>query len=441
MDETTYRNPAADHTAEGPPQVSVLSSELSNRIAAGEVVERPASVVKELVENSLDAGAGSLDIRIEAGGRDVVEIVDDGCGMEREDLLRAIERHATSKIDGPEDLDRIGTLGFRGEALPSIGAVSRMEIRSKPHGAVAGTRVLVEGGEVKEVADAGLPAGTLVRVEDLFFNTPARRKFMKSKRAESRRITEMLTRMSLSRPDVRFLLERDGTVRLDLASTDDLLDRVRELMGRDVAEAMYPTYEYPAIDGVVARGYFSEPSHDQRSSTNIYTYVNGRYVEDATIRAAIQKAYGELLDSGRYPSVVLFVDVPFELVDVNVHPMKTEVRFDDTQPVFRSVYHAIGDALAEAPWVEDDQARRYELEEAESEESGEEGGAGDETVDPSMAEFEPLSARNRRRSQQSDGPSGGAGGGDVDSPFYDRRRTTEDDGQQGFDARGAEPLG
>lgn len=260
---------------------------------------------------------------------------------------------------------------------------------------------------------------------------------------------------------MRFVLERDGKVGLDLSRVDDLRKRILEVMGRDVHDALHPTCEYPAINGVVARGYFSEPSHTQRTSKNIYTYVNGRYVDDSTIHAAIQKAYGTLLDSGRYPSVVLFVEVPFELVDVNVHPMKTEVRFHDTQPVFRSVYHAISDALAESPWLDDEEARVYELEERTNESGdGEADGDGDESsgtqsaVDPSEDSFEPLNARHRRKSEQSGGsgtPSNGRrrtrpesgsddSDGEVASPFYEDRSGDDENRQQGFSARDAAPL-
>lgn len=462
MKKETYRNPARTFAADSPPQVQVLPSELSNKIAAGEVVERPSSVVKELVENSLDAGASRIEVAIEEGGRESVKVIDDGCGMPREDLLRAIERHATSKLTSIDDLEQIGTLGFRGEAVPSIGAVSRMTISSKPQGELSGTRVRVEGGTLQAVEEVGLKGGTEVHVKDLFFNTPARRKFMKTPRAESRRITEMMVRISLSRPDVRFLLRRGGKVRLDLPAVEDVKDRVLEVMGRDVYDALYETYPYPAINGVVARGYFSEPGHSQRTSRNIYAYVNGRYVEDGTIRAAINKAYGSLLGGGRYPSVVLFLDVPFELVDVNVHPMKTEVRFDDTQPIFRAVYHAIGDALAESPWVEGGDEQVYSLS-ADEGDAGDGQGAGEgngdgrdwrqggseDTVSPGMANFEPLNARQRRKSRQddrswspSDSRNSGGGGRDMPSPFFESAGASadEDNDQQGFSARGAQPL-
>jgi DNA mismatch repair protein MutL len=440
----TFRNPAADHSADDPPRVAKLPPELANQIAAGEVVERPASVIKELVENSLDAGARRVHVTIENGGRDLMRVRDDGCGMEREDALRAIERHATSKISRIEDLHQIGTLGFRGEAVPSIGSVSRMEVQTKPHGKLEGTRLFIEGGELREVESVGIKAGTTICVRDLFFNTPARLKFMKTPATESRHITEMLVRMGLSRPDVRFKLEKDGKVRLDIPPVEDLKDRVLEVMGREVYDDLYATYEYPAINGVVARGYFSKPGHSQRTTKNIYTFVNGRYVNDSTIRAAINGAYRQFMDKGRYPSVVIFVDVPFDLVDVNVHPAKTEVRFNDTQPIYRAVYHAIADRLAEAPWLDGERSRgrSYSLDSGEGRKWQPGDGApskGDDDakmVKPGMAKFEPLNARHRRMSQQGKGRLTNLSGSEFASPFFDR---SDDDGQRGFSS-GASPL-
>ncbi|MEM1349501.1 MAG: DNA mismatch repair endonuclease MutL, partial [Myxococcota bacterium] len=272
-------------TPDGAPKprtVAVLPPELANQIAAGEVVERPASVVKELVENSLDAGATDIKVEVVDGGRELIRVEDDGCGMSREDVLRALERHATSKIKSVEDLFSISTLGFRGEALPSIGSVSRFEIRTKPHGALAGTLVSVSGGVVELIEEVGMPAGTQITVRDLFFNTPARLKFLKTPGTEARHITEMMIRMGLSRPDVRFVLERDGKTRLDMPPAPDLKDRVLEIMGRDVYDVLYPTHEYPPVNGVVATGYFSKPGHQQRTASNVYTFVNGRYVSDST---------------------------------------------------------------------------------------------------------------------------------------------------------------
>jgi DNA mismatch repair protein MutL len=424
--------------------VAVLPPELANQIAAGEVVERPASVIKELVENSLDAGARRVEVTIDNGGRDVIRIEDDGCGMEREDALRAIERHATSKIASVDDLFSIGTLGFRGEAVPSIGSVSRMEIRTKPHGHLSGTRLYIEGGILQEVEEVGMAAGTTICVEELFYNTPARLKFLKTPSTEARYITEMMVRMALSRPDVRFVLKRDGKVRLDFPQVDDIKERILAVLGREVYDDLYPTFEYPAVNGVVARGYFSRPGHTQRSASNIYCFVNGRYVSDKTIRAAIMQAYRQLLDAGRFPSVVLFVDVPFQLVDINVHPAKTEVRFHDTQPIFRAVYHAIADGLAEAPWLSAKDAKTYALKSrapaVESFEDGEVESWRTETskpgrfVSPSMASFEPLNARHRLMSQIETPLARG----EVASPFTGRRDMAA--GQGGFSLRGATPL-
>ena len=253
----------------------------------------------------------------------------------------------------------------------------------------------------------------------------------------------MMIRLGLSRPDVRFKYSRDGKVQMDMSAVESVKDRALEVLGRDVYDALYPTYEYPAIDGVVARGFFSEPSHQQRTSKNIYTFVNGRYVEDGTIRAAINKSYGTMLGGGRYPSVILFIEVPFGMIDVNVHPMKTEVRFGDTQPIFRSVYHAIGDALAESPWVEDEEAQTYSMGDDDGEDwqqaGGGSGGASGDSVSPGMANFEPLNARQNRRSQQQQGPVK-AGSGEVASPFFERGAGEDDEDQRGFSARGAEPL-
>ncbi len=430
--EPRWRNTAAEHSVSEPKPVAVLAPELANQIAAGEVVERPASVVKELVENSLDAGARRIEVVIENGGRDLIRVEDDGCAMAREDALRALERHATSKITEVDDLFEIGSLGFRGEALPSIGSVSRMEVATKPHGAVSGTRVYVEGGTIREVEDVGKAAGTTVLVEELFFNTPARLKFLKTPATETRHITEMLTRMALSRPDVRFKFRKDGKVRLDFPEVESLKDRILAVMGREVYDDLYPTFDYPAIHGVVARGYFSKPGHSQRSPRNIYTFVNGRYVRDSTIRAAIRKSYKKMLERGRYPSAVLFLEVPFSLVDVNVHPAKTEVRFDDTQPIFRAVYHAIADALAEAPWL-DEEAKRYALGPRRTLDGGdaEDTESGEGMLRPGKTQMEPLNARHRRLSEQ-----GKLKPGEMSSPFY---RGSGDE-QVGFSKPGMSPL-
>ncbi len=425
--ESTYRNAAREHAAKEPQRVAILPPELANQIAAGEVVERPASVVKELVENALDAGARRISVEIVDGGRERIRVEDDGCGMSREDALRALERHATSKISKVDDLFTIATLGFRGEAVPSIGSVSHMEIRTKPHGQLSGTRIQIDGGILSGVEDFGMAAGTTITVDDLFFNTPARLKFLKTPGTEARHITESLMRVGLSRPDVRIHLKKDGKVVLDLPEVESLKDRILGVMGRDVYNDLYPTFDYPSINGIVCRGYFSKPGHNQRSAKNVYVFVNGRYVSDSTIRAAIRGSYGTMLEKGRHPSVVLFMDVPFSLVDVNVHPAKTEVRFHDTNSVYRAVYHAIADQLAEAPWLERT-GRVYKLNQPES--SKDDG----DIITPAMATFEPLDARQNRFSQLK--PTVNRNPSGVLSPFFETHR----DLQQGFAAAGAAPL-
>jgi DNA mismatch repair protein MutL len=472
LDTSTWRNVAAEHAAREPRRVTVLPPELANQIAAGEVVERPASVVKELVENSLDAGASRVEVTVDNGGRDLIRVDDDGCGMEREDALRALERHATSKIRSVDDLFKIATLGFRGEAVPSIASVSRFELKTKPHGALSGTRVEVAGGQIGVVEDVGMAAGTSITIRDLFYNTPARLKFLKTPGTESRHITEMLIRMGLSRPDVRIRLRRDGKVRLDLAPVKDLKDRVLDVMGREVFDVLYPTYEYPAVNGVVARGYYSKPGHKQRTPNNIYTFVNGRYVSDSTVRAAIKGAYGALMEKGRYPSVVLFLDVPHDMVDINVHPAKTEVRFHDTNSIYRAVYHAIADALAEGPWVQRE-GRAYQLQPYQSRDAAAapQAGAGavagatspggevasrERFVKPSMATMTPLGGGPRRASELlADGLEGRVEAHthayrDPSDPYFAKGRAgaalvggpgaPPEAVQQGFTARGAQPL-
>ncbi|MEZ4462721.1 MAG: DNA mismatch repair endonuclease MutL [bacterium] len=410
--------------------MTVLPPELANQIAAGEVVERPSSVVKELVENSLDAGATRLDITIEDGGRQLIRVEDDGSGMSREDALRALERHATSKLKTVEDLFRIGTLGFRGEAVPSIGSVSRMEIRTKLHGEIEGTRIVVEGGMVERIESIGMAAGTVMTVEDLFFNTPARLKFMKTPGTEARHITEALIRIGLSRPDVRIRLKKDGKVILDLEPVEDIKDRILTVLGRDVYDDLYHTHEFPQVNGVTARGYFSKPGHTQRSPGNMYTFVNGRYVSDSTVRAAIRGAYGTMMEKGRHPSLVLYLDVPFSLVDVNVHPAKTEVRFHDTNSIFRAVYHAIADQLAIAPWLEKS-PKKYVLKPSDD-------GNRDKHLSPQMTTFEPLNARHDRLSKLKPNIER-ASKSEIVSPFFAPPGGLKDL-QQGFAARGASPL-
>lgn len=359
MNEQAHR-PTTQLADEPPGKVVVLSDELANQIAAGEVVERPAAVVKELVENSLDAGATRIFVTIEDGGRQLIQVVDDGCGMSRGDARRALLRHATSKITSTEDLFRINTLGFRGEAIPSIASVSRTSIDTKERGALVGTRLVIEGGRVAELGDSAQPDGTRIEVRDLFFNTPARLKFLKTTPTEARHISESLLRLAISRPSVHLRLTHNDRRLFDLPPNSNLGDRILAVLGREVREALYPTADYPAIDGVRCAGFYSRPDFTQRAARHQYVYVNGRYIKERTVQAAIKAAYRGVSEKGRYPAVVLFIDMPPENVDVNVHPTKVEVRFRSTDAIFRAVYHAINDALQDTPWV-DAQARAYKL--------------------------------------------------------------------------------
>ena len=349
---------AIEHEEQG--RINVLPVELANQIAAGEVIERPASAIKELVENSLDADAREIFVDIEEGGVQLLRVSDNGYGMSRGDAIRALERHATSKIRTVDDLFDISTLGFRGEALPSIASVSRFVLETKERGALVGTRATVEGGRLLKVEDVGLPEGTRIEVQDLFYNTPARLKFLKTVPTEVRHVSEALMRVALARYDVHIRLTHAGRKVMDVPSNTNLGDRLLALFGKETRDALFETTDYPAIDGVVARGYLSRPDVTQRSTSRFHVYVNGRFVKDKTVYAAIKGAYRGVLEKGRYPTVVIFVDVPPKLVDVNVHPSKIEVRFTKSDSVYRAVYHAIQETLQETPWV-DTVSRTYTL--------------------------------------------------------------------------------
>ena len=327
-----------------------MSEELANQIAAGEVVERPASAVKELVENALDAGAKRVRVELERGGLALIRVVDDGHGMSADDARLCIERHATSKLTEREQLFAIGTYGFRGEALPSIASVSRFTLITKPHDVLGGTRVDVEGGRVTDIRDTGAPPGTEIVVRDLFYNTPARLKFLKREATELRHVTETLQRLALAYPETHFSVAHNGRVYLDLPAVDDIAQRLVTLLGRDDARDMLPLQ--PAEqDGVRCSGFISQPRLTRRTASGVWTFVNRRYIRDRAIQSAIRVGYQGMLDRGRYPVALLYLDVPHDAVDVNVHPMKTEVRFHQTDAVFRAVRRSIANSLAEAPWI------------------------------------------------------------------------------------------
>lgn len=331
--------------------VHVLPEELSNQIAAGEVVERPASAVRELVENALDAGATRIDVEIEEGGGTLIRVTDNGRGMNERDAERCIQRHATSKIRQREDLFRIASYGFRGEALPSIASVSRFELVTRTSETLSATRVIVEGGNLKIVEPWSAPIGTAVTVRDLFFNTPARRKFLKTRATENRNVLQAIESLALPRPDVSFKLTVDGRTTLQVHAVDDLWQRIADVVGYEDSKHLFPAMPRER-DGIEAWGFISAPTLAARSANAIKVFVNGRLIRDPILTSAVRKGYEDMVDRGRHPVVFVFVKVPFDALDVNVHPAKTEVRFSDPGAVFRAVRATVRDAVIEAPWIE-----------------------------------------------------------------------------------------
>ncbi len=328
-------------------KIRVLSDHVANQIAAGEVVERPASVVKELVENAIDAGARRVEVDVEAGGRRLLRVTDDGEGMTRDDAVLAFERHATSKITSAEDLSAISTLGFRGEALASIASVARVELVTQREGETEGTRVLIEGGRMRDVAPAARPRGTTVGVRDLFFNVPARRKFLRSEATESFHLTNLITHYALAHPEIAFALSNNGREVLRCTAAADLRERAYQIFGAEFLENLL------AVGGgqravAAVRGYVSAP-HERRTTRDAqYLFVNGRYVRDRLVARALSEGYRTVLPHGAYPAALLFLEVPLEEVDVNVHPAKTEVRFRRASAVSEAVREAVRAALASA---------------------------------------------------------------------------------------------
>jgi DNA mismatch repair protein MutL len=336
-------------------KIRVLSDQIVNQIAAGEVVERPASVAKELVENSLDAGATRIVIEVEAGGRRLLKVSDDGEGMTRDDAVLAFERHATSKIKNADDLIAIGTLGFRGEALASIASVARMDLVSKTEAAAAGTRVIIEGGRMRDVKDAAHPRGTTIVMRDLFFNVPARRKFLRSEATESFHLTNLVTHYALAHPEIAFTLTNNGREILRVPTAKNLRERAYQLFGEEFLDNLLE------VDGghpqvVTVRGYVSAPRDRRTSRDAQYLFVNGRFVRDRLISRALSEGYRAILPHGVYPAALLFLETPLEEVDVNVHPAKTEVRFRRNAAVADAVREAVRSALASAGYVRSEEA-------------------------------------------------------------------------------------
>ncbi len=319
-----------------------LPEHLIDRIAAGEVVERPASVVKELLENSLDAQANDIRVQLKNGGKSSIVVDDDGHGMSGEDARLAIARHATSKLATDADLDRITTFGFRGEALSSIAAVSIFHLRTKSEG-FAGTELVLRGGELETEREVSGPAGTRIRVDRLFFNVPARRKFLRTDATELAHVVRLLTRTALAHPGTRLRLEHGGRTLLDTPVAADALERLAQIFGRERARKLVP-FELES-DGLRVHGFAGRPVDSLPRRDSQHVFVNGRIISDRTIQHAIHSAYGETMPRGRFPALVLFIEADPELVDVNVHPQKREVRFSAGRQVHETTRQAIRSAL------------------------------------------------------------------------------------------------
>jgi len=326
------------------PKIRVLPDILASQVAAGEVVERPASVVKELVENSIDAGAREIRVDIDRGGSALIRVSDDGCGMSREDALLSLERHATSKLRTAGDLALIMTLGFRGEALPSIASVSRFRLVTREKDSVAGTEILVEGGKVRDVREAGCAPGTVIEAKALFYNMPARRKFLRAETTESAHVEHQLRLHALAAPSVRFRLRRDDREVFDLPPADKAVDRVRQLLGNDLSRELI---DLPVThgSGISAQGYLLPASHARRGRRHQFVFLNGRPVEDAVISRALAEGFRGAISDGLYPAAWLWIDLEPTLVDVNVHPAKREVRFHKPVEVRDVILEAVAASL------------------------------------------------------------------------------------------------
>jgi len=323
--------------------IHILAPEVASQIAAGEVVERPASVVKELVENSLDAGATQISINIKSAGKRLIEVADNGSGISAEELPLTISRHATSKLSTAEDLFHIHTLGFRGEALASIGSVSHLTITSRASDSDIGAKLKAAGGNLSAVEPAGTPVGTVVSVADLFFNVPARLKFLKTDITERRHIDQFVTRYALAYPGVRFQLRQDDRVTVQTSGSGDRREILASLYSVELAEQMLEVLaEYESLS---ITGFTSALSHTRSNRREITFFINGRWVQDSALVAAVVQAYHTYLMVGRYPQTVLFVEMPPDMVDVNVHPTKAEVRFRERDQVFSAVQRATRRAL------------------------------------------------------------------------------------------------
>jgi DNA mismatch repair protein MutL len=325
-------------------RIVLLPDEVASQVAAGEVVERPASVVKELVENSIDAGAGRIEVAIARGGASVIRVVDNGIGMDRDDALLSLERHATSKIRSGQDLARIQTLGFRGEALPSIVSVSRFRLSTRLHGGLEGTEIVVNGGKIDSVRASGEAPGTQIEVRSLFYNLPARRKFLRSENTEASHVQHQLSLQAIGHPNIGFVSIRDQNIIFQAPPAKSLADRIRDLRGSDLVEQLLEI-QPKAVNGITLSGFIGKVGVSRSTKAEQILFVNGRPVENITVQHGLREGYHTALMKGQFPVTFLFLEMDPEAVDVNVHPAKREVRFREPDLVRNRVAETIRDAL------------------------------------------------------------------------------------------------
>ncbi len=328
-------------------KIVVMPEALSNRIAAGEVIERPASIVKELVENSLDAGATDILVGLEGGGKRSIRVVDNGRGIDRDDVALAFERHATSKIYTFEDIHRILSFGFRGEAMASIASISRIEMLTRREDSLSGTRAVVRGGKIEEIVDAGCPVGTSVRVTDIFYSTPARKKFMKGDSTEQAHCMDTVVRLALSSPGVKMRVVANGRTVLAVPGTEHITDRIALVFGDDFGK--HTLKVRGEKDNVLLTGVISLPDRTRSNAKGQYYFVNGRFIRDKLLNHAVITAYRRLIEPRRFPYVVLFIEMPTDDVDINVHPAKMEVRFQNPSDIYGLIRETLTHSLAGMP--------------------------------------------------------------------------------------------
>jgi DNA mismatch repair protein MutL len=327
-------------------KIRILSDNVVSKIAAGEIVERPASVVKELVENSIDAGSRSIKIELESGGKKLIEVSDDGEGMSRDEALLSLERHATSKIKDINDLFSVKSLGFRGEAIPSIASVSRFKITTRISENVIGTMISGDGGKIRKVEEAGCPAGTSIQVKNLFYNTPVRLKFMRKIETELSNVLDIVQREAMSRPEISFEITSGGKAVLTLPKRDNLLGRLSDIFPNTELQSIYAEAQ-----GVEVSGFMSSPLDTRSTTHKLFTYINQRAVRDKFLTRIVIDAYGKMLEKRKFPQGAIFIDIPTAEVDVNVHPTKNEVRFRNQRLIADLIRTSILQMLREAPWI------------------------------------------------------------------------------------------